>query len=979
MATKNISAEGGTFTANVSFNPSSCDSGTVDFVSQDSWIQVNGNTFTVSKNTSAQRTGYISVKYNGSECTQHKITVEQAGIDCGCGTIIVDGSISITIPTGGVAGGVEIGQYTKQTSECSDSDIIGTLKNGNTTYNLTFSSNKIYLQDGQSIPQNPDSEGRPFAFKLYYKNDECTAFSNTYTQPGTGCACGSLESVSFDTIPTAGVAANTTIGHFSAGDCASHFTFVNSTLDLTKDGTDIITNNGIESNPAGETFPVEILYDGSPCSSTAITQEGTGCGCGTLHNVTFNNIPSDGVKVSDNYVIGTYNTDNNACQYTFIEVNNKFTMAGNNSTGNIIVTSEIPENTGYAPIPYTVVAKYDNSECVRSGITQEGGLKCDCESIGLMITLTKRTFPKSGTTQWPDEGYGVGWVLVATGNTYGCGSLSAVSESSLLESPGVVVQDNGDNTYNFYIKVLPSNTSGDETAGLKVYFKKNQEEQFDCYETVYVTQTTDYCSCGEMPAIKYDYSKPVTNGMEIEISQNKNDLVFSMVDIYNPLQCYDIEISTQETWIPLESSKYGNVTTYYSEYLHARPEANPGDIRNGTVVIRCYVDREGIPTSGNYTHGTGGRLCGEYTINIKQAAYVGCSCENSGFDNFDLWPHRNPHQLTVDSCEHENMNFPFTLDCGTLEFEAKDGALPNWITVSIDNENKIMYLNISKNENTERSTAILFYPRIDGVDCKDNVFEMDVTQEELICTDCDVVKDKINAFNNYQWGCTELNEYVIGSYPDSECTCGTISAVTCDENGNEIQNPDVTGMTTYQASSAYNLKALFTRNTTDADRHFYFKIFVVDGNGNRIPDNNCYKTSHIVQCSNKEVCDCSSYRYANVSQVGYNSVITAGDGDCKVGKLTLTKESEEALTDCLLISVISTHTEITNAWLDENNEINITVISELVDDESHPAAVNVNIFNTNEIDPETGEPKKCPYGLQPIELTILPNKSPNDT
>lgn len=1076
--TINIDANGGTYTANVNFSPSSCGSGTVDFESQNpSWIQVNGNTFTVSKNTSGQRTGYISVKYNGSECTQHKITVEQAGVpcncesfnftdfitsipqsgiaagqpifkctpkgscsvselggkivvggvthtlqrdstgnmnlqeaitantattsidatitatyngttcatrnieqagtDCGCSTIIVSNSLSITIPREGVGAGEQVGQYTKQSSLCSDSDITGTLKNGNTTYNLTFSNNKIYLQNGQSIPQNPDSDGMPFAFKLYYKNGECTAFSKTYTQPGTGCACGSLTRISFDPIPTAGVAAQTVIGTFSAGDCASHFTFVNSTLNLTTNGTNIITTSGVgpTSDPTGETFTVNVLYDGSPCSSTTVTQQGTGCGCGTLHNVTFNNIPSEGVSVSDSYVVGTYTTDTNACNYTFIEANNAFTMSSNNSRGEVIITSNIEANTSFTPNEYTVIAKHGNDVCVTSGITQEGSLKCDCESIGLMVKLTKRTFPKSGTTQWPNEGYGVGWVLVATGNTYGCGSLSAVSESSLLESPGVVVQDNGDNTYNFYIKVLPSNTSGDETAGLKVYFKKNQEEQFDCFKTVYITQTTDYCDCREIPTINYGYSTPVSSGMEIAASYNTDSLMFKTDDIYNSLQCYDFEASSPTPWITFTSRKY-NYTSNYCEYVWADIEANPGAERTGTIYIECYVDRENIPQSGNYTHGTGGRICNVFTIFVKQAAHVECTCNNSGFNNFD-WT-SNPHQETLDACVHNNKDYEFELNCGTLAYEIKDGTTPDWITVSIDNTNKKMYLSTTKNEGSERSTAILFYPIIDGVECKNNAFEMDVTQEELICNDCDKVKEKIRAYST-EWGCIDDDDYFIGAYPDSECTCGTISAVTCDANGNEIQNPDVTAITYPHFSSAYNIRAYFTKNDTGAKRDFYFKIFVTDGNGNRIPDNNCYKISHVEQCYSEEVCDCDSYRSASVSQNGYNSTITAGTGDHKVGKLTLTKRSEDSLTDCLSISVISTHAEITNAWIDSNNEINITVVSELVDDESHPAAVNVNIFNTNEIDPDTGEPKKCPYGLQPIELTIVPNRSPNDT
>jgi hypothetical protein len=87
--TINIDANGGTYTANVNFSPSSCGSGSVTFTPQQNWIHVNGYTFTIEKNTRGQRTGYINMSYNGTECLQHKITVEQEGISCTCDNFII--------------------------------------------------------------------------------------------------------------------------------------------------------------------------------------------------------------------------------------------------------------------------------------------------------------------------------------------------------------------------------------------------------------------------------------------------------------------------------------------------------------------------------------------------------------------------------------------------------------------------------------------------------------------------------------------------------------------------------------------------------------------------------------------------------------------------------------------------------------------------------------------------------------------------
>ena len=187
----------------------------------------------------------IKASYNGTNCESATRNISQPGTGCGCGTIITSGSINITIPRGGVAGGNEIGTYRKASSLCSDNDITGTLTNGGNTYNLTFSDNKIYLQNGQTIGENSDTEAKTFAFKLFYQNGECTAFRKNVDQPGTGCGCGNLTSVSFNTIPTEGVAAKTQIGTIAAEKIfMPNFIFNRTTLQITTNGNKKISGAG---------------------------------------------------------------------------------------------------------------------------------------------------------------------------------------------------------------------------------------------------------------------------------------------------------------------------------------------------------------------------------------------------------------------------------------------------------------------------------------------------------------------------------------------------------------------------------------------------------------------------------------------------------------------------------------------------------------------------------------------------------------
>lgn len=513
---------GGIYTANVTFSPSSCGSGEVRFSARTectSWIHVNGNTFTIDSNDDGPRTGNIDTIYNDQKCEQHVITVKQAGIPCtcdsfsfsgwitevpqaglaasttifkctpngecsvngivgtitvgstvhtltrtstgnmnlqeaipantstdsinvvikasyngtncesatknisqpgtgcGCGTIIVSNSLSITIPREGVGGGVELGQYTKQNSLCSDNDITGTLENGGTTYNLTFSNNKIYLQSDQSIPQNPDSDGRPFAFKLYYKNGECTAFSKTYTQPGTGCACGNLTSVSFITIPTEGVAAQTVIGSYGVqGDC--EFTVTSSTLSLSTDSNhNIITNNAIAAttDPTGETFSVDVMFNGSSCSACTVTQRGAECTCRSSElSVDYLSVLEDGVPqtgLTAGTKILAYSI-NNSCSKDKIKITLSYpggvTQEIDLRNGSGYLSSAIDETGGQRDI--AVIVYYDEKECSRETFTQIG-LSCSCESF-IAPETEWAVLPYGGTIHQQNK-----WVVVATGDT----------------------------------------------------------------------------------------------------------------------------------------------------------------------------------------------------------------------------------------------------------------------------------------------------------------------------------------------------------------------------------------------------------------------------------------------------------------------------------------------------------------------------------------------------------------------------------
>ena len=703
--TINTGSNGGTYNANVNLS-NGCGGSSVTFQSTVTWIHVNGKAFTVDSTTSS-RTGDIKtfITPEGgtrTECPNHKITVEQEGVPCGCGSFsftnfrtsipqaglgintvifkcldnngcLLDGisgtltigsttynlsirdngnavlqnavtantattSISATIkalyngnvcetrnieqegtgcgcgsfnsfnadiPLAGLTGGSQVGTYVRTNNLCDETDLEVKLVGNGHTYNLVCSGGKMNLATSDTIHGNTGTGSIPFTLSWEYKNTPCD--NKEVIQPGTGCDCGTvLMGDTFSVaIPNAGVAGGVQCGTYTkdntscsdsdlsatlvGGGSTYHLTFSNNKVYLNDDET--IPRNG---DADGIEYTVNWSFQNNPCNSFTVTQPGTGCGCGKIHNVVFNDIPSEGVGASDNFEIGTYSVDNNSCQFTFVEANNAFTMTGNNSTGKIIVTSNISENTGYTPIEYSVAAKYGNDTCTSQTISQEGTLKCDCESIGLMVTLMKSSFPKSGTTAWADEGAGQGWVLVATGDTHGCGYLSGVSESTLLEEPKLKIVELGNYQYKFFIKVKSSSSPNDESAGLKIYFRKKDEAQFDdnCFKIFYITQSYDYCHCDNLPSIQVDYHSVGGNPITINAPFEGKELAISSEDIYNSLQCYDIEVSTNANWIHInEFRKYLYSTGDYHETLKLTIDPNTGAERTGYIWIELYIDR----------------------------------------------------------------------------------------------------------------------------------------------------------------------------------------------------------------------------------------------------------------------------------------------------------------------------------------------------------------------------------------------------
>lgn len=904
----------------------------------------------------------LVLTYNNDECVTTSFT--QNGFGCNCNSAVE--SFTASIPREGYTAGSVIGSYEMKDTggACSDTDLSATLSSASRTYTLVCAGGDVSLQSGDSIPGNTGDDDIPYKLTYKYKNVTCGTLP--LVQEGAGCSCRNIivDNTFEVSIPRAGVTGGTQVGSYIKknplcdesnitatlvnGSTTYHLTCSNQKVYL-KTGETIPENTGDD----GIEFLLTLYYKSTECDSFPVNQPGTGCGCGKIHNVTFVDVPSEGVNASDDFVIGTYTVDNNSCQFSFIEVNNMFTMTGNNNNGKIIVTSSIPENSGYTPIEYTIRTKYGDNTCGENVVSQEGTLKCDCENIGLMVTLRKKTFPNSGTSQWADDGAGQGWVRVATGDTHGCGSLSGISSSDMLKVDGgtrVKVVDHGDYTFSFYVYVLENTTPGDRSGGINLFFKKKGEELYqDCNHVLDIFQTVNYCDCDNFPAITNQFITAKASGASgLSIVRMESDTI--------PYKCHSIVVSSYSpSWIhPIATKRY-TYSSDYVEYARVDVDANPNDgPRSGTVYVERIIDAD--------ENGKGGIKCPTpYPVTITQDGNA-CNCDNS---NFDYFGRSSTHKFSLPVNGQTDYQITYKLDCGELTYRFDETKDHSWITnVSIDNDNKVVHMDIAPNTEALRNAVIYFKVTVNGVECSEDAFTFE--QDAANCSDCNSVKEYIT--KNYTY-CISYTDFTLAYISDNYAACGTISATTNDPAVISINrvHKDVIKRT--------DIEVKLEDNDTGADRNISFNVFLVDDEGNIVPDANCIK--EIVHCQKyieENVCACSSVTDVNISNL---SQINVGATDTKIADVTLVKRGDDYPTDCLIISATTTHIydpelkpdgEYKSISINEDGEVYVSVVDSIDTSISHHTRIDINVY-----DMTSGVPVQCNNLSRSFYVDVIPN------
>ena len=926
---------GGTFTISVSFNEG-CESSTVEFTTTSfGWIHINGNSITIDENsTTSARTGTVEVYMTPSggqrrQCDQHTITFAQDGKQeptCNCDNFnftFVD-----AIPQTGLTVGEEMISYTIAEAGCTDESLTGSYQiDGGTVHQLVKGgNNKMVLNE--AIPANDDGAYRTITISAFYDNESCSG--TTKQQPGTGCSCSSvIENVVFS-IPAEGVVAGSSIGEYeekSGTQCSIDDKKITGELsnngtsyEFHNEGDNFILDSGFEipgnSGSSEITFDVRLYYDNNiECldMATTTTQDPlpVSCNCNMLTSIDpIEEIPNEGLNVGD--IIGYYTASTDSCNFTFIETSNTFTMVG--TDGDIKLTSAIPRNTEDDVKEYFFKVKYGEDVCQEFSIYQPGTFQCTCNNVEMMITLQKITFSYDAT----DE------ILIASGNTHGCGELSGRTiNSSMLhvygDGNGIKTVYEGNDIYKFYVKIEENETGLDRSVALDFYFKKKNESEFtdDCKSVAYIHQTLSYCDCDNFPEIEYgqDGTLPPSS------VKTNNFLRFESTAM--KFHCHTFRVVEKPDWLVETSITSGNAATYYYYQLNVQPQANPNaEEREGVIVLEKIID--------------GGISCGTVEKEIRQRG-TGCSsCDDIVFDNFGYLS--SAATIALSACESKRkVGNGYSLNCGVLEYRFAQGK-PNWFNDVII-ENGDVTLKFNENDGDERTTNIIFDVRLSSELVCENIFNLTVRQEEGVdFSDCEAVKSIIVT---YSGNCTgDTMNRPIAALKDKYAICGyRISGETNDSNVLEItesQSP---------LTSEHYLMAKLKANDTGSNRNITFNVFLIDEDDNIVPNQNCKK--EVTICQSAATCVCAN---ARLEVTDIQSAITAGSSTCTVAKVAL-KSTHPSYPedyypmDCLEISASSTETILQGITIDLNGNLIVTPPSSIDRETTVNVDINVKLNN----------------------------------
>lgn len=454
------------------------------------------------------RNANILIKLNNRTCSKFLVTQEK-GLDCQCETAFVPTETQTNIPSAG-GDDVTLGTYT-YSADCITLQANGSSSEGWIT--------NVRVSDGTiigNVAENSNSGSRgPARITVsgQMKSDSswCTPYIEV-SQNGTGCECNptTFRITTPSPIPIEATGDTLYFEYISDENCIS---VTNPSVSYSE-GSGWITNLELAANktvtgtvlsnesysPRSATITLSATVNGSttPCERQITVEQKEKvdqCDCDFIQDVQItHNIPSDGGD--ENFQLGTMKISQGMqCTVTFTsETTSLYVKTAATETENILsivlaqkgpINEDPDEDTPSKT--YHINAFVNNKPCNQYNVVQEGTILCDCAHI--------KIDEKDVRTKLPPIEFDN--IVLLTADTKGCGTLEFSCESRMFKD-NVPQVDQIENIYIVKANLnAPSPTDVLPIYGVVAYtyILNGQDDDGSCKGEITFEQTDKYCGC----------------------------------------------------------------------------------------------------------------------------------------------------------------------------------------------------------------------------------------------------------------------------------------------------------------------------------------------------------------------------------------------------------------------------------------------------------------------------------------------------
>ena len=790
-----------------------------------SWMTVSsGNNVingSVQENTTlSSRTATVTVGYKAdtTDCSK-SFTVTQDPRPCKCGDLKLNPT-SLSWANNAVnAKNVTISADPSATCLTNFS-----VSSSTSHFSAGTNGNTIQIKPTSTNSTTSDINGIvTLSYKASSKN--CSS-AITLTHSAMGCECGMLTlsptSLNWAYSATSADSSSVTIEKDSCITAVSVPQGTNFTTSFDNNNTITIRPKGknTSANELREVIVVSYSAGTTPCSSAiTLTQESSGaCNCNSVTFTKIKDTIGSGGTSSTGTAIQRYNF--NGCAGEIVSGTTdvtwlKYLNANNNR---IYVSAQTNTALGNERSGVTTVCYKANSTdselCYKSFIVKQLSVPCSCDALNYFITPIRTVFGSGGT-------HG-NMVLIASGDTRGCGSLSAQTTSLWFgdeqghSGASIITQyvEGSDNEQAyFYLNVLPYTSDwplrNERSAQSQIFFiPKDPEMEMCSGHSFSVTQYESrkvLAQCDEIivssSAVTFDCDANTwyngNNARIVELTR----VYDGDTTLYDSTNYFRMSGYSDSDWI--ETRNYTDTTKPYLWAFPVYPNVNStSSARTATVnyivsriesgvTVSCYTSSVTVTQEGcNEAIDCSG--CSEYYIDASSLSYDLGYVSNSG-KSVDV----RDYVVGYSFCQITNpSDLNFSLD------------IPPSASTYITYDPSTYILTVTANSQDEpREFSFGIKITYDGYDCTSE--EMVSVRQYAGCR-CNTYWDGPNITTDYQ------ARYVDLSFHDTGGQYINIDAVRRCGNGVSANTNDsaITAIT----SGSTSARVYITENDTGSER-----------------------------------------------------------------------------------------------------------------------------------------------------------------